>query len=292
MSVESQALNIIKSYHKLLQENFTLRVIEKKQYNFEFVVENGIQKLKVQVYFGKKGVKTVLQGNSDSDIYSRVNAIITGQPDVSNLKREFDEPEQYIGSDETGKGDFFGPLVIASVFVDENVAGKMRKIGVTDSKELSDPKINLIADQIKNITDLFNIVILEPEEYNRIYANYKNLNILMDQAHSAAVKNLLERTSCKNVIVDKFCKTPLSIEKEFNSVKFNYFTKAERYTAVAAASILARAEMNEWFENQPILLPKGASNNVEAEAKKLKKKYGVEFFKKTAKLHFKTINKI
>lgn len=299
MSIQDQALkqiNLLKE--KIADAGIICEQISKRQYNYEFVAKDLSEKIKVQVYFGKKGVKTVLQGNADLDIHSKINSLITGGEIKVKPKEIIDEPKIYIGSDETGKGDFFGPLTVAAVCLNEELSAELKKIGVCDSKELNDNQINRLAIQIKKIIgDRYQVVVLDPVSYNKLYGKFKNLNRLLDAAHSEVINSLLEKFECKNVIIDKFCKEELMVVKDWKpkGVQFQQITKAERYTAVAAASILARESFNIWFEDNKEdgeELPKGASLNVEKYASEMKRLFGLKYFENKAKLHFKTINKI
>ena len=108
--------------------------IEEKNYNYEFTVSSAQDKLKVQVYFGKKGVKILIQGSQDSLLYKELYPIIFDQQLFDFATRNEDEPEEYIGSDESGKGDVFGPLVVGAFFVNKDSKDSLVKLGVKDSK--------------------------------------------------------------------------------------------------------------------------------------------------------------
>jgi len=297
--VENSAREVINKYLAVLnKEGFQTTFPEKKEYNFETFVSSGKESLKLQVFFGKKGIKTILQGNKESDLYKGVNSILFGE----NLfvTPELKEPETYIGIDESGKGDYFGPLVIAGVFVDDKIKKELVKIGVKDSKELPDYQIKKIAIEIKNIPSIkYNVVTINPEKYNQLYSQIKNVNKLLGWGHARVLENLLEKAETNNAISDKFGNENLiknSLMSRGEKINLHQTTKGERFTAVAAASILARDKFISWFEEQQkklyTVLPKGASLLVEEAAKKLKNSYGEEFLSKLVKLHFKTTKKI
>jgi ribonuclease HIII len=305
LSIKYKAEKEILRYKKLLEEDNSLSVtpITEKQYNYEFDVLRGNEKIKVLVYFGKKGVRKVIQGNNDSQLFKLINEIITG--DISLFDdAAFSLPEKYIGSDESGKGDFFGPLSVAAFYADKNITTELMKLGVRDSKALTDNQIISIANTLKsNFAEYFNIFTLEPEEYNIKYEEFgNNLNKLLIYAHSKAVKPLLNKFDAKLVITDKFSNRALTIENEieFSLVKFVQETKAEKYPAVAAASILARSEVVYWFEQinmklkqtDNISLPKGASPQVDEVAKILANKYSKKRLQAICKTHFKNFSKI
>lgn len=298
MSTKQKAYKYISSLKTRLSAlNYYTSEIEQKNYNYEFIVVIGDRKIKVQVYFGKKGIKTILQGDSFSKEYKEIKKIIFEQMEFEYDNQETSEPEEYIGSDESGKGDLFGPLVIAAVFVDSKTKNKLKQIGVRDSKDLSDSQIfSLSKDIVKIVGDNYNIISISPSKYNKLYSEFKNLNKLLNWAHSKAIDNLLLKTNCKNVITDKFSAKELDITLNTNhsSVKFAQLTKAEKFVGVAAASILARNKFNEWFLKQSekgIHLIKGSSKKAEECVAELIRKIGKENLSNYAKLHFKTFKK-
>ena len=127
----------------------------------------------------------------------------------------------------------------------------------------------------------------------------KNVNKILGWSHAKVIENLLEKENVANAISDKFGDERLiqsQLQEKGKKINLMQFTKAEKYTAVAAASILARNKFNEWFdkqsENNNLTLPKGASKIVDSALKGIKEKYGVGFLNEIAKVHFKTTNKI
>lgn len=285
-------------YNKLLVKNFFITPIHEKEYNFEFDVLADRKKLKVLVYFGKKGIKVVLQGDIESPLHKIIKNIINDQQSLDLGSQDLIEPDEYIGTDEVGKGDFFGPLVIAAVYVNPKTKKELLRIGIRDSKETSDYQIRELSGEIELIVmDNFEIVKINPAKYNELYAGLKNLNKLLDWGHSKAIDKLLDNTKCKFVITDKFSKKDLNVVtlSKHSDVEFVQETKAEKYIGVAAASILARATFLEWFdshERKGLKIPRGSSEQVEIYARHLIKKIGKEKFQDLVKTHFKTFTKI
>jgi len=207
----------------------------------------------------------------------------------------------HAGVDESGKGDFFGPLVISAVFVDESTREKLVKMGVKDSKKIkSDVRISKLAFQIrKTVSGKFATVSIGPESYNRLYSKIGNLNKLLAWGHARAIENLLEReASCKWALSDKFGNERLIKEallEKGRKIELRQKTKAESDIAVAAASILARDEfvrkLAEMGRTLGIPLPKGAGANVDESARKIVDKLGKEKLPSIAKMHFKTAAK-
>ncbi|MFA7418389.1 MAG: ribonuclease HIII [Melioribacteraceae bacterium] len=291
--------NALKEINKLksiiIKEGLAASSVAQKDYNYEFDVIQQSKKIKVLLYFGKKGLKLVIQGDQKSSLYILVNNLINEQQSLVLNDKKIDEPSAYIGTDEAGKGDIFGPLVIAAVYVDEKSKEKLYKIGVRDSKDLSQVQINTLAPRVKEICkDGFSIVSFNPENYNETYENYRNLNKLLSFGHSKAIRNLLDDIDAKTVISDKFGNRGLEIhsDKAFSHIEFIDTEKAERFVGVAAASILARNTFNLWFEKHEQLgleFPKGSSDKAQNFLKQFLIQNDAVHLKHYAKLHFKTI---
>ncbi len=299
MNLEEKAKKHIRNLKKLVSStNLSTDEIILKQYNYEFNATFNKSTVKVLVYFGKKGVKTIIQGDEKSDLYKKARDIISDELMLELVDPGLKEPEEYIGTDECGKGDFFGPLVVAAVFVNAHTKKNLLGIGVKDSKDLSDYQINLLAKEIKKIAaDNFTVVSINPKKYNEVYERFGNLNSLLNWAHSKALSNLFDKVDSKTVITDKFSNKDLDISSlsKHSDVEFIQETKAERYVGVAAASIIARESFLDWFENKERIglnLPKGSSIETEVFAKKLLNSIGKEKLNELAKLHFKTYKKI
>ena len=208
----------------------------------------------------------------------------------------------HAGIDESGKGDFFGPLVIATAFVDEKASMILEQSGVKDSKLIkSDKKIQAAARAIRSaLKGRYAIVTINPESYNRLYSKIGNLNKLLAWGHARSLENLLEKVpECKNVLADKFGNERLikaALLKNGKSIQLEQKVRAESDIAVAAASILARDEFVRRIDKMGVLykmtIPKGASAKVIAVGKELVKQHGVDILDKTSKTHFKTTLKV
>jgi ribonuclease HIII len=199
-----------------------------------------------------------------------------------------------IGIDESGKGDYFGPLVIAAVFVDATTQGELALMQVRDSKKISDGRILEMAPDIKTICP-HSVIAIGPQKYNELYAKIKNLNRLLAWGHAKALENLLERVSCERAISDQFGNERLILnvlQEKGRKIVLEQRPKAESDMAVAAASILARAEfllrLKRLSGEVGTTLPKGASPTVELAARMVIKKHGQDRLGDVAKLHFKT----
>lgn len=204
-----------------------------------------------------------------------------------------------IGIDESGKGDYFGPLVIAAVFVDATTQAELKLMEVRDSKKISDGRVLEMAPDIKTICP-HSVVVIGPQKYNELYTKIKNLNRLLAWGHAKALENLLERgVTCERAISDQFGDERLilnALQEKGRTIVLEQRTKAESDLAVAAASVLARAEfllrLKRLSGEVGTTLPKGASPAVELAAKMIIKKHGRERLDSVAKLHFKTTQSI
>ncbi|MHB8598527.1 MAG: helicase C-terminal domain-containing protein [Ktedonobacteraceae bacterium] len=209
----------------------------------------------------------------------------------------------HIGMDESGKGDWFGPLVIAAVFVDEQTSVLLREIGVRDSKLLTASAIQHLAARIEDIipTSHRHILILEPRSYNELYDKHKNINLLLADAYARVALEIWKRTHATVIVCDQFSQNTDRLDNAFAAEHLPKPIQqhhAESFSiAVAAASILASAAFVEALAqlgtsagmNSP--LPKGASEiaKLEAAAQQVIKRYGTDTLGQYAKLNFKPI---
>lgn len=208
-----------------------------------------------------------------------------------------------IGVDESGKGDFFGPLCIAGVYINESIVNAWRDSGIRDSKNISsDKKIAELAEKIRKTPGcVVDVVAIGNEAYNRLYAKMQSVNTILAWGHARVIENLLGRKHEMNpppvkAMSDQFAASKSVIEKalmkagrEINLVQRH---RAEEDLAVAAASILARdafvkglSKLEKQFEME---LPKGASAAVDEAAKKFVTERGAENLAAIAKMHFRT----
>lgn len=203
-----------------------------------------------------------------------------------------------IGTDESGKGDFFGPLVIAGVYADENTQRILRTLGVDDSKKLTDKKIAYIAEEIKKIC-MYSIVVVGNKKYNVIYEKIGNLNKLLAWGHARVIENVLEKVECQNVLSDQFGNPNLiknALMEKGRTVNLQQRPRAEENVVVAAASILARdafvKSIEQMNKDYGIEFIKGASNMTIEVGKDFAHKFGKERLNEVAKIHFSTLKKI
>ena len=206
------------------------------------------------------------------------------------------------GVDESGKGDFFGPLCIAGVYADEVTGPKLRAIGCCDSKLIkSSKKIMELSAGIREIAgNGWTAVVIGPESYNRLYAKFGNLNRLLAWGHARVIENLREKVpACPRMLSDKFADERLirrALLTRGREIRLDQRTKAESDVAVAAASILSREQflrgMAKLEAEFGIELPRGAGPQVKAAGRSLMERFGASVFERCAKTHFKTWNEL
>lgn len=208
----------------------------------------------------------------------------------------------HIGVDESGKGDFFGPLVIAGVFIDEASGEKLAQTKVRDSKLIkSDREIKELAAQIREITEgRFAVVTLRNQTYNDLYRRIGNLNRLLAWGHARVIENVLDKVpDCPRALSDKFGADFLiknALMEKGRKIILEQKTKGESDIAVAAASILAREqfvrEMAKLAEEFGMDMPRGANNIVKERANAVIDKFGIEALERCVKTHFKTYGEL
>lgn len=196
-----------------------------------------------------------------------------------------------LGLDESGKGDYFGPLVLAGAVISKENCDQITTLGVMDSKKLTDPSITNIFSKLKEII-YFKIRIIEPDEYNRLYREHKNLNHLM----ASEYKNLIgqfNESKYNKIILDKFSASEKENEeiKKASKKEFIIVERAEKNISVAAASIIARFYFIDWLEKCSQKLPKGSGKEAGELFSRLKNTLNQTEFEKIAKAHFKEQNR-
>ncbi len=259
-------------------------------------------KLSIAVY--EKGPKVVVQGkNTEEFVTFRLEPEILGQAKLGY--EEVNSPEMFtphFGIDESGKGDFFGPLVIAGVYVDRGIARSFMDAGIQDSKRIgSDQRIRSLAAVIKKTQGAVSSVVeIGPVKYNQLFAKIGNLNRLLAWGHARVIENLLDiRSDCPRALSDQFANPKLiqtALLAKGREIELQQRTKAESDLAVAAASILARERFIDWLEKAGrsfrVVMPRGVSAQVKQVARDLVAVHGVGVLNEVAKTHFKTAAEI
>lgn len=263
------------------------------------------KKEKVNVTAYESG-KTVIQGKGTEEFIEfilepEILREIIVFPDGPEENSEIITPHG--GIDESGKGDFFGPLVIAGVSVTPETGAQLRELGVCDSKKISsDKKIAALAAEIKRIAGRENIAVIhfKMETYNRLYHQFGNLNRLLAWGHAAVIEKLLEQNpDIPRMLSDQFADPSLinrALMERGRQIIMEQRTKAESDIAVAAASILARDRFVQCVaqleQETGATLPKGAGANVKEVARQILEKSGADGLRRCCKNHFKTFEEV
>ena len=294
--------------------NAVLDITKEKDINYghQFVVELCQAKLTLNIYNGKKGLSYVFSG--DSALEGKVRELLGECKQSSRSEGDFASHDvrvddaagasalprgKWAGSDESGKGDFFGPLVVSAVVVDDSTAAKLAAAGVKDCKLLTDKKILQLEDVIKSTVVDFSVLELKPKVYNlrykQVLAQGGKLNQLLGYGHVAALSQVLERhEDCHAALIDQFTTSLVNVReltRRFPNCVVKQQPKAEVNLAVAAASVLARARflrtMAELAEAAgEAILPKGGGAQATACARRLAEKLGKAELVNFVKLHF------
>jgi len=283
------------------QVNELRGILEQENYEFKnkdyAIFSAKKDRLNITVY--EKGPKVLIQGKETKNFIQ-----FTLEPKILGLAKLGYEEELYpemfephFGIDESGKGDFFGPLVIAGAYTNKALTRSLIDAGVTDSKKVSDKKIQKLSHIIKNSPGIeYDIIVISPSKYNELYKSIGNLNKLLAWGHSKCIENLCtKKPDCQRALSDQFAKSSVlesSLGKMGKNINLEQRTKAEEDVAVATASILARNHFVEWMnlasKQYNIEIPKGASMKVKEAGDFLVKSHGIGVLSKIAKLHFKT----
>ena len=262
------------------------------------------KKAKVNVAVYEKGPKIVVQGKGTEEFVTfRLEPEILGE-----AKLGYEEVHQaemftpHFGIDESGKGDFFGPLVIAGVYTDREITHSLMKAGVQDSKRIgSDARIRALAETIRETPGIgLSVVEIGPTKYNQLYEKIGNLNRLLAWGHARVIENLMEqRPNCLRALSDQFANPALlkrALLAKGRQIQLDSRTKAESDLAVAAASILARERFINWLEktgrHHGVVLHRGVNPQVKAVARELVAKHSPAILHEVAKMHFKTAGEV
>lgn len=204
----------------------------------------------------------------------------------------------YIGTDESGKGDFFGPLVVAGVMLDEKNRKIFEELGIKDSKTLKDEQMLKMSQQIQK-NSVFSVVVISNERYNELYIKFRNLNKLLAWGHARVIENILEKKHCDYALSDKFGDESLiqnALMEKGQTIKLEQRVRAESDLAVAAASVLARAtfvqRMRDMESFYGCKFPKGCNGNVKDAAREFTNQFGKKRLYEVCKGHFKTYHEL
>ncbi len=260
------------------------------EYGTQYRVSRGAEQAIVNVYRGKKGPRVVVQ--QASPLANELRALFG----VRKAEEQSPEWEAWAGSDESGKGDYFGPLTVAAVAVTRAKAGELAALGVRDSKTMTDATAHALDRKIRAACP-FVLVGWMPEEYNRRHESARNVNRLLGEAHAEAIAGVLAKApGLEAAVTDQFGDESYvadALASRGVSLTLVQRPRAdETDVAVSAASILARAAfvrgLAKLEKAYGVSLPKGAGSDVIAAARAFIQRHGRDALSGAAKIHFKT----
>ncbi|MBN1327580.1 MAG: ribonuclease HIII [Candidatus Cloacimonetes bacterium] len=284
-----QKQNIILSDKKLLANGLQLK--------FSTANEN----CTINLYHSeKKGLSIILGGSTKSALRSEISLLLGIKSDISEDHHNWN---RWVGSDESGKGDFFGPLVACGFYCQSDLVNELKDLGVKDSKLLNENDIRRIAEiLLVRFKDNIEMIMLNPLTYNRLYHRFKEqgkkLNELLAWMHSRIILNQRSRHQIDGAVVDKFTRTDVlhGSLAGLQEIPILNKIKGEEDPAVAAASIIARYFYLKGMDNLSrkfgMDFPKGAGEKVLEFGKKMIKKQGWQVLEQVAKTHFKTYEQL
>jgi len=309
-SNNSEIESLLQLKQNLLEQNgVTINREKELNHGTQFKVIYGRNEFILNIYFSaKKGFSFVIGGKVDELIKQEVIRLLS---DKKKLEDDLVIVPyiKWIGSDESGKGDYFGPLVAAAFFVEKGIENNLLSIGIKDSKLLNDNKIEEISRILySEYKDRIAICELPPSKYNefvdKMKLQGKGLNTVLAWCHAIVIQDLAEKNEFEAAIADQFgdesyirleiAKNPRM--KDARKIELIQQPKAEKNIAVATASILARdrfsKRIRELSEKYKVEIPKGAGPDANKIAKIIMSKYGKEELNQIAKMHFKNTKEI
>ncbi|QQS34742.1 MAG: ribonuclease HIII [Ignavibacteriales bacterium] len=305
-----QINELLKNKWGLIEESgFLFKRTKDLEYGTQYSISYKNYNFTLNVYYSeKKGLSIVFGGKVDDEIKELLNNILS---DVQKLEKDLVIVPftKWVGSDESGKGDYFGPLVAAAFLIDKEIEKELIKIGVKDSKILTDTKIiDITKILFADFKERIAICELPPLKYNEFFekmkAQGKGLNTVLAWCHARVIQDLAEQFDFEAAIADQFGdESYIRLEiagnpkmKEARKIELIQQPKAEKNIAVATASILARdrfaRRIREYSDKYGIIIPKGAGPDANKVAKMLLSKLGKDELSSIVKLHFKNTKEI
>jgi len=261
----------------------------------------------LNIYPAKAGGAKVVFDRADTPEADEIAALLGGSPSAPKSKKAasieiepvLPDARGWIGSDESGKGDYFGPLVVAAVALTFDNWRALQALGVQDSKSLSDARASSLASQIRTAFPN-KVVVIGNRRYNDLWEEMGSVNRLLAWAHARAIEDVTDLApEATAAVADQFGDESLirnALMRKGRDLQLVQMHRAERDPAVAAASILARAEflrrLDALSRDAGVKLPKGASPAVEATARALVASRGRDVLRDVAKVHFKTTQRV
>jgi ribonuclease HIII len=247
--------------------------------------------------------KVVLGGANRAEREAIVSELtrLGGRPEEARAQPPLDVAGPRIGTDEAGKGDYFGPLVVAGCAVDEGLERWLKEWGVRDSKTIADKGIPGMARGISRLLgrERYEVITISPERYNGLHREMGSVNRILAWGHARVLENLLQRNpDIPKAVTDQFGDPRLVEERLMErgrTIELIQVHRGERDVAVAAASLLARdvflRRLEDLSKQLGIPLPRGAVDVV-GTGRRLVRQHGPDLLWKVAKVHFRTTDKV
>jgi ribonuclease HIII len=299
--------------NRLQSTDYVINPCREISYGLQFLIFYRKRSGLLRIYDGKGGLKVDYSQIKDPKLLSQIKNDIEditkkfeptkpivdpNEKDVETFDIEDEDPDDLIGIDESGKGDYFGPLVVAAVRITPELSEQLSGLGITDSKRLSDSSIRYLADIIAKRCQ-HALIVMGNKSYNTIYTKVKNLNHLLAWSHMKVLEDTLKQGYCPNVLCDQFANASLlknTLRAKKLDVTLYQRPRAESNLAVACASILARYnfidQIQKMSESYSFQFPKGSSDHVLNLAEEFVEEFGDAELKIVSKTHFKLTEKL
>lgn len=280
-----------------------LMLSDEREINFGVQLKfiSGKYEIGLNVYHSaKKGISNVIGSAPDNPLKPVLQKILNQETTENPADHSW---QIWAGTDESGKGDFFGPLVVCGFICRKAMLPSLKKMNIRDSKLIKDVEIEKIAKQLfARFMPNIETIVLMPAKYNELYLKFrdqnKKLNEMLAWMHGRVILNLKVKHNFEGAVVDRFAsdKTLISSLQDLKNVELQHKIRAEEDPAVAAASIIARylylKKLSELSEKYELDFPKGASTRVIEMGNEFSSKFGKVRLSEVAKIHFKTYNEI
>ncbi|MBX3472795.1 MAG: ribonuclease HIII [Planctomycetes bacterium] len=268
-------------------------------YGRQYEVAKGAAIAMLNCYQGKKGLSFVAGGKAAAELSADLGAAPAPKYVEAAEADPFKLGLPHAGGDESGKGDYFGPIVVGAWLLEERHVAKLRELGITDSKKMTDANMEKLAGQLDKL-DRGHVITVMPREYNGLYARTGNLNVLLSRLHGQCMSALIRKHKApRAVLIDQFARNTDEMRDAMNlpaGTKLVTRTGAEADLAVAAASVLARvafvAGLKELGHEFGMTFPPGAGSPVVQAGREFKRTFGADQLPQVAKVHFKTTGQL
>lgn len=266
-------------------------------YGVQFYAQKNQTKELIRVYQNAKGKITLDNSQvSDPTLKEFLSSYTSTKNQIDNEKYYIFAPP-LIGTDEAGKGDYFGPLCTAAVYTDNEQYKQLQKEGIRDSKKLNDSTIADLAKKIIRICPHYSVIVVPNKVFNDHYKKVKNINAILGATHAQAIKKVLQKIECRSILIDKFGSVHwIKDQLAGYDLDLAQEIKAEQNIAVAAASILARwtfvEKIKKMSEEYQFKFPLGASAAVDIRGQEFIASHSEEELYEVAKISFKNTERI